>query len=324
MCTCCGSVRCACAPKTFPGFLPSPLAVRTREARVGPLGCQCYTVSKMLAYRPNFTTTPFGSPPSQTECKFDFVEKVPARFTCTICANVLKNPHLTECCGQHYCKTCLTQWLGKSSHRGSCPQCRADRVTHMVNKSLEREIEELQVRCTNRGKGCRWVGEKGALSGHLKSDSGCKYEEVKCTLGKCGKKMERKLYKIHIEEKCSYRPYQCLYCGHKDTFKAIVSGDGANSHYSECPRFPLACPNKCGDANVIRKDLPSHRENCPLEKIPCPYMETGCVKGSILRKDLHSHLENNIQQHMLGLLKAHSELKEKVKTCRCNKVLYFR
>ena len=256
-----------------------------------------------------------------TECKFDFVEKVPARFICIICANVLKTPHLTECCGQHYCRTCLTQWL-RSDPWSSCPQCRADCVTHMVNKSLERDIEELQVRCTNQGKGCRWVGEKGTLSGHLKSDSGCKYEEVKCTLGKCGQKMERKLHKIHIEDKCLYRPYQCLYCGHRDTFKAIVPG--ANSHYSECPCFPLACPNKCGDAKVVRKDLPSHRENCPLEKIPCPYMETGCVKGSILRKDLPSHLENNIQQHMLGLLKAHSELKEKVKKCRCNKGPYFR
>ena len=60
-----------------------------------------------------------------------------------------------------------------------------------------------------------------------------------------------------------------------------------------------------------RKKLPAHRSECPLEKIPCPFVETGCKQSSLLRKDLDSHLEKDIQYHMLGLLKSHRELKEK-------------
>ena len=258
-----------------------------------------------------------------TTSEFDFVEEVPGRFICTICSNLLQRPHLTECCGQHYCKTCLTQWLGKSSHRGSCPQCRADRVTHIVNKSLEREIEELQVRCTNRGKGCTWVGEKGALSGHLKSDSGCKYEEVKCTLGKCAEVMERREHATHVEKDCVYRPYKCKYCGHKDFYIVFHLGIdvGPKSHFFWCPCYPVSCPNKCGSTDILRKDMASHMKECQLQEVQCPFAETGCVEMFILRRDLPSHLEKRVQWHMLCLLKSHTKLKRKynelAKVCKC-------
>ena len=63
-------------------------------------------------------------------------------------------------------------------------------MKHMLNKSLEREIDELHVYCFNRKKGCKWEGKKGALANHLQSSSGCEYEEVKCS----GEKIQRKSY----------------------------------------------------------------------------------------------------------------------------------
>jgi hypothetical protein len=184
-------------------------------------------------------------------------------------------------------------------------------VTHIWNKSLGREIEELLVGCANQGKGCTWVGEKSALANHLQSDSGCAYEEVVCSFGRCKMKMERSSYKVHVEQKCWYRPYTCEYCGHKDTYKAIVVGENSTSHYQECSHFPVSCPNTCGTTGIIPKDLKLHYQQCPLERVPCPYVETGCVERSILRKDLARHLTESAEQHAMTLLRSHCDLKEK-------------
>ena len=51
----------------------------------------------------------------------------------------------------------------------------------MINKEKIRKINELCILCTNRKNGCEWVGELGALKGHLESDKGCGYEIVRCT-----------------------------------------------------------------------------------------------------------------------------------------------
>jgi hypothetical protein len=181
----------------------------------------------------------------------------------------------------------------------------------MLNKSLEREIEELQVRCPNQRKGCTWVGEKGGQENHLQSDSGCPYKEVECSLGSCKMKMERRCYANHLQSECVYRPYTCQHCGHKDTFKAITEGDGSQSHYDECPKYPLACPNQCGEKAIIREDLKSHCRRCPLEKVRCRFKGAGCNEDSMMLKDLSAHLAEKTQHHLINLLLSYNELKEK-------------
>lgn len=169
----------------------------------------------------------------------------------------------------------------------------------MLNKALEREIDELQVYCFNRRKGCKWVGEKGALASHLQSSSGCKYEEVKCPNVKCGQKMERRRYTDHTESSCPWRQFLCQHCGKRDTFKAITEGDGAPSHYSQCPRYPLPCPNNCGETNIMRKEVKSHCDStCPLQNLRCPFADCGCACCSIPHKDLKQHVSGSINRHM--------------------------
>ncbi len=34
---------------------------------------------------------------------YDFVNEVPDRLTCQICAKPFRDPHLVVCCGKHYC-----------------------------------------------------------------------------------------------------------------------------------------------------------------------------------------------------------------------------
>ncbi len=111
----------------------------------------------------------------------DFVETVPDRYVCTVCTKVLRDPHLTSCCGQHFCETCLNYWFEKHRQQ-SCPHCRTkgSGFNHFLDKKLKREISELKIWCSNKDKGCEWRDELQSLEKHIKSDRGCGYVKVKC------------------------------------------------------------------------------------------------------------------------------------------------
>ena len=49
-----------------------------------------------------------ASTPGYGGYDYEFVRQVPERFMCiNICTKVLREPHLTVCCGQHFCGSCL-------------------------------------------------------------------------------------------------------------------------------------------------------------------------------------------------------------------------
>ena len=135
------------------------------------------------------------------------MDDVERKYFCGICLKVLRYAQQNVCCGQHYCKTCLKQWLASKTYGGkkSCPHCRTVNFQSFPNKEKVREINEFKVYCSHREKGCEWVGEQGDLKDHLESDNGCGYEVVQCTSGaykhmgmyyprqmtSCGVEMER-------------------------------------------------------------------------------------------------------------------------------------
>ena len=231
--------------------------------------------------------------------EYDFVDDpIPERFQCSICTKVLRDARLTECCGQHFCDSCLSSWMKQQK---TCPHCRKAHFQSIINKERNRDINELRIRCTNREEGCDWVGEMGVLEDHLKSGKGCGYVIVKCDnrgmdYELCGKSLERRHLTYHKENECKYRPYTCEYCGHKDTFKGIAMGydmsqwmesmEKVPSHYEECDQYPLECPNKCGETNIKRKDVEEHCEICPLEPLKCRFK---VCRKTIHRKDMDSH-----------------------------------
>jgi hypothetical protein len=77
---------------------------------------------------------------------YDFVNEVPDRLTCQICAKPFRDPHLVVCCGKHYCGSCLTTSFRKMSVE-SCPHCRAegDRLKYVDHKGLKSEVCELDI-----------------------------------------------------------------------------------------------------------------------------------------------------------------------------------
>ena len=171
----------------------------------------------------------------------------------------------------------------------------------MLNKSIIREVNELKIYCTNsaegEGDGCKWVGEIGALSNHLKSDKGCEYVKVSCTNKGCRRRMKRRKLAIHVNTKCRERPYKCEHCGLRSTYSKITENTWrCTSHYSVCAKFPLPCPNECGVSDIKREEIPVHHRSCPLELLDCPFKDSGCTT-KIIRREMDVYMSTNIQQH---------------------------
>ena len=242
----------------------------------------------------------------------DFVAEtdIPERYLCnTICTKVLRDPHLTSCCGQHFCESCLNNWFTKSKHRTpSCPHCRTkgSSFNHFLDKKLKRDIQELKIRCSNKVRGCEWTGELENLEKH-KSENGCGFVEVECSNEKCREIIMRQDLKKHLETLCIYRLVTCKFCGKTGTDIYITM-----NHKPVCINYPLPCPNNCCGDGIQRKDMPTHREQCPLESVECQFAEAGC-SVKVVRKELDKHLTDNQQQHILKLMSAYKETNKELK-----------
>ena len=269
-----------------------------------------FIVQAMIAQHILFS--PSSDQPASGGYDYKFLSAIPSKYACSICIKVLRDAHLTACCGQHFCASCLTHWLGTQQGRKTCPHCQQENFQHIPNKERIRDVNELKIWCTNHREGCRWLGKLGRLKSHLDSDKGCGYVEVTCTNKGCRERVSRKDLQIHSQKKCYYRPYECEYCGHKDTYTAITGDDQYSSsddnvssseddiqcHYEKCLEYPLACPRRCGVTGIRRRAMPDHHSSCLLEPLNCPFKDAGCTE-KIARKDMENHMTANQQKHML-------------------------
>ena len=70
------------------------------------------------------------------------VGETDSAFACPICSRVLRLPQLTDCCGNHFCTSCLSRWLQMSS---SCPLCRQIGFKSIRDKKIERAVQDMEV-----------------------------------------------------------------------------------------------------------------------------------------------------------------------------------
>ena len=137
-------------------------------------------------------------------------------------------------------------------------------------------------------------------------------------LGNSVWKTLRKDLEQHLKTECSQRRYKCEHCGLEDTYDNITGKNSLNcnwitvrAHYDICQDFPLICPNKCGVDGIKRRLLESHRSVCPLQYVECPFAEAGC-KLDIRRHQLAGHISSDQQQHLLLMMGAYKQMKERL------------
>ena len=219
---------------------------------------------------------------------YEFVDTPTDHVICVICHLPSREAHMTECCGHVFCKSCLDR--AKATQYKACSMCKDKEFNTFSNKQIDREVQGLHVYCTNKEKGCEWKGQVKYIRVHLENNDGCQFEGLKCPHG-CEEVIERRFLIRHVNFECQHRKVECKYC--HDKIKLLFV-DG--THFQECPKVPLPCPNNCKAVGMIlREDMEAHRRECLLEVIQCEYH--GC-EIRMLRKRQRKHDEENMEKHL--------------------------
>ena len=231
----------------------------------------------------------------------EFIDPVPEDFYCGLCRCVAKEPHLISCCGEHFCRCCITPVFEDGKQ---CPSCGEAGFNFMLNKKAHQKILALQVHCVMTVRACRWTGMLGQISTHLDVNSGdCQYVDVQCT-NCCDQHIQKHQLATHIASECPKQYFICMYCNFKSTYEIV-----SNEHWPVCQNYPVPCPNRCEVGAVERNFLKDHLKMCSLQVVDCDFSYAGC-SVRLQRQDMEKHIEENTQKHM-ALMAA-----ESVKMCQ--------
>ena len=207
-------------------------------------------------------------------------------FKCALCQNLLREPQLNDCCGEHLCRACVDK-------DQPCPLCNSLTFQVIPDKKLARRMERAKIKCSMHDQGCDWVGKLENLESHLDPTSGdCGYIHVNCT-NACGGRVLRHQLPSHLERDCPRRRCSCQYCGCSASYENICT-----KHVAVCKKYPVPCPNECSVGTVERCCLEQHLQNeCLLQEADCDFSHAGCTTR-LRRRDVEKHAKENIQEHL--------------------------
>ena len=217
---------------------------------------------------------------------YTFVITPPGALLCQICQLVAREPQLSVCCGNNFCKLCLEKRI---SEEGGCPSCDDSDVffTTFPNKLSDREIKKLLILCQNKDKGCKWRDELEKTEDHLRL---CEFEDVQCP-GGCEMLVQRQNVTTHLQNECLHRQVNCEHCHVTGEYGWIIG-----QHRDTCAKLPLACPNECGLTDITRSELKQHLRKCPLQKVYCRFRTMGC-EAMILSGSQGEHDDTCMKEH---------------------------
>ena len=135
---------------------------------------------------------------------YDFIEKPPEDFFCPVTLEVLREPFLTVCCGNHLSEEAANQLQRDEK---PCPLCKRP-LQAVPDKYFKRKVGELNIRCPKKSAGCEWVGELGCLDQHLGE---CQYVKVACP-NLCDGRVLRRDLEEHKANSCPKRRFTCAHC----------------------------------------------------------------------------------------------------------------
>ena len=126
------------------------------------------------------------------EC--NFIEAVPDSLSCPVCLLPFRDPHLLDCCGAKYCAVCI----GRVKTAGQpCPLCK-QQFTTMLDKSYQRKVLSLMVRCSRKKDGCDWEGELRHLEHHQMEECGWALVKCRYECGVCVPRPQLVEHELHL------------------------------------------------------------------------------------------------------------------------------
>ena len=226
------------------------------------------------------------SKPVGYEC--EFVDQVPEDYFCKQCKHVAREPNITSCCGECFCKACVD---AISQLEEPCPCCQSTEMKALgLQVKYNRSILATRVYCSLKDRGCEWNGQLQHLNAHLDLTTGdCVYVDVDCP-SKCNQKVQKCNVDTHLANHCPNRDYTCPHCSFKANFREV------SEHFEVCRYYPLVCPNRCG-ASFERDVLEEHMKMCGQQELQCEFSYAGC-EAEFIRDDQKEHMEQNTQKHL--------------------------
>ena len=248
---------------------------------------------------------------------YEFVDPVLDECTCPICTLVQRNAHQVTCCGKIYCKSCLEQ-LKKKANKFQCPNCRsslAGNYKFFPDKNTITKINHLRIHCTNKERGCKWVGHLKDLDTVHRPE--CPNEIVKCTNKKqsgeqCGAKIQRRDLTVHKTQICQWRKVKCPHCN-KEGYHNEITG----CHLKVCPDLELPCGINGCSVKIKRCLMTEHHDGCPKQIIACRYRFAGCEE-KFTRESTQDHNKEFIQHHLDKAMVKLYNTKTQFETRLCN------
>jgi len=137
---------------------------------------------------------------------YKFMTEVPEDLVCSLCHYPFKNPLQIEACGHKFCKECYEQTKDHAETNSlelCCPLDRQkiDTMRVFVDKSDERKVLSLKVKCQNFGDDCSWTGELRAALDHEKKCCNSELTVNKLFTTKLQQVLNR-LNELEIKVKC--------------------------------------------------------------------------------------------------------------------------
>ncbi|XP_062521463.1 TNF receptor-associated factor 3-like isoform X2 [Corticium candelabrum] len=180
-----------------------------------------------------------------------------------------------------------------------CPKCGAGIEQKKCWRDVfaDRELEQLEVFCPCRKKGCQWIGYRQSVEEHLKE---CESVMLSCTNVGCYAEIARSDLDNHVKTLCEYRSIECPHCGANYT---LID----EAHQEVCLKYPIPCPNQCNnDLRIPRDKMDDHVAACANRKSDC--VIAGCpFNGS--EKEVADHMTSHVVDHV-------SDLSKEVKSTR--------
>ena len=166
-----------------------------------------------------------------------------------ICKLPCREAQISGCCGHHFCKMCLKDFIECAIAKPanfSCPYCKTHNFSTISHDSLDQMIKELEIYCPNKSNGCEWTGKLKDITKHY-IDEEC--HDVECD--KCREIISYTAIKSHL----AVCPCYCQYCETKADKEEISS-----KHKEKCMKYSEKY-YYCGK-DIRHCDLMTHHTTC--------------------------------------------------------------
>lgn len=237
--------------------------------------------------------------------RYEFVKEVNQLFKCSICKYVARDPQVTRCCGECFCKAC-TELVLQTKEQAMCKKehCEHTPASYISQPKYNEMIRLLEIKCPQAARGCEWTGSiKDLEEAHVNETTGdCSYIDIDCP-NSCKEKVQKNCMDTHLKDRCLKREYQCRHCSKKSTFEDIVE-----VHQPQCAYSAQVCPNLCG-VSCERAEMPLHLNICRLQVVKCSFQATGC-DAEFTREKEETHMKQTNQPHLEQMVAAFTQLKQ--------------